>query len=64
VHGNPRLCGSRAYKGDVRSGSLYEGSNSVEDVDQNGNVLARYIMTQSIDEPLAELRSGSASYYS
>ena len=43
---------------------LYDGSNSVEDIDQNGNVLARYTATQNIDEPLAELRSTTTSYYS
>jgi RHS repeat-associated protein len=43
---------------------LYDGVNPVEDVDQNGNVLARYTATQGIDEPLAELRSGTTSYYS
>jgi RHS repeat-associated protein len=43
---------------------LYDGSNAVEDVDQNGNILARYIMTQNVDESLAELRSGTTSYYS
>jgi RHS repeat-associated protein len=43
---------------------LYDGTNAVADVDQNGNVLARYILTQNIDEPLAELRSGTTSYYS
>lgn len=43
---------------------LYDGSNSVEDIDQNGNVLARYSMMQNIDEPLAELRSSTTSYYS
>jgi RHS repeat-associated protein len=35
----------------------------VADVDQNGNVLARYAETQNIDEPLAELRSTTTSYY-
>ncbi len=43
---------------------LYDGNNAVADVDQNGNVLARYIMTQNIDEPLAELRASTTSYYS
>jgi RHS repeat-associated protein len=43
---------------------LYDGSNAVGDFDQNGNVLARYVMTQNVDEPLAELRSGTTSYYS
>jgi len=36
----------------------------VADVDQNGNVLARYTATQTSDEPLAELRSGTTSYNS
>lgn len=42
---------------------LYGGVNPIEDVDQNGNVLARYEQTTSIDQPLAELRSGTTSYY-
>jgi RHS repeat-associated protein len=42
---------------------LYDGVNSIEDVDQNGNVLARYEETLNTDEPLAELRSGTTSYY-
>jgi len=42
---------------------VYDGDNSVQDVDQNGNLLARYAMTQNIDEPLAESRSGTTSYY-
>jgi RHS repeat-associated protein len=33
-------------------------------VDQSGNVLARYTASQNIDEPLAELRSGTTTYYS
>jgi RHS repeat-associated protein len=43
---------------------LYDGNTAVADVDQNGNVLARYTATQSIDEPLAELRAGTTSFYS
>jgi RHS repeat-associated protein len=43
---------------------LYDGNNAVADVDQNANVLARYTATQNIDEPLAELRSSTTSYYS
>jgi RHS repeat-associated protein len=43
---------------------LYDGNNAVADVDQNGNVLARYTTTLNTDEPLAELRSGTTSYYS
>jgi RHS repeat-associated protein len=42
---------------------LYDGANPIEDVDQNANVLARYEQTTNIDEPLAELRSGTTSYY-
>ncbi|MGH9746012.1 MAG: RHS repeat domain-containing protein [Candidatus Acidiferrales bacterium] len=42
---------------------LYDGSNAIADIDQNANVLARYAETQNIDEPLAELRSGTTSYY-
>jgi hypothetical protein len=41
---------------------LYDGNNAVADVDQNGNVLARYTATQSIDGVLAELRSSTGSY--
>ena len=44
---------------------LYDGKgpNLVEEVDANGNVTARYVYGLRIDEPLAELRSGTTSYY-
>src|SRR5580658_7714086 len=42
---------------------LYDGDNSMEEMDVAGNVLARYTQTQRIDEQLAELRSGTTSYY-
>jgi RHS repeat-associated protein len=42
---------------------VYDGPNLLEEVDQNGNVLARYTQGRRIDEPLAELRSGTNSYY-
>ena len=42
---------------------LYDGNNSVEEVDSAGNVLARYTQGSHIDEPFAELRSGTISYY-
>jgi RHS repeat-associated protein len=42
---------------------LYNGVNSLEEVDQTGNVLARYAQGSGVDEPLAELRSGSVGYY-
>jgi RHS repeat-associated protein len=42
---------------------LYDGDNSLEEVDQNGNVLARYTQGLGVDEQLAQLRSGATSYY-
>jgi RHS repeat-associated protein len=42
---------------------MYYGANSIEEVDQNGNLLARYTQGAGIDEALAELRSGTVSYY-
>ena len=42
---------------------LYDGTNLLEEVDGSGNVLARYTQGPSIDEPLAEVRSGVTSYY-
>jgi YD repeat-containing protein len=41
---------------------LYDGRNAVADVDQNGNVLARFTQTESIDEPLAQYRSSKTSF--
>jgi YD repeat-containing protein len=42
---------------------LYDGANRIEDVDVNGNLLARYAQGTSIDEPLEEIASGTTSYY-
>jgi len=42
---------------------LYDGANVLEEVDGSGNVLARYTQGAGIDQPLAELRSGTTSYY-
>ena len=39
------------------------GPNSVEEVDSSGNVLARYTQRKGVDQPLAQLRSGTTSYY-
>ncbi|MBI1747675.1 MAG: hypothetical protein HYR55_13975, partial [Acidobacteria bacterium] len=39
------------------------GANVIEEVDNAGNVLARYTQSNVIDEPLAMLRSGTSSYY-
>jgi len=42
---------------------VYDGANVLEEVDNSGNVLARYTQGVGIDEPLAETRSGTTSYY-
>jgi len=42
---------------------LYDGDNTLEEVDPSGNVLARYAQSLSIEVPLAQLRSGTTSYY-
>jgi RHS repeat-associated protein len=42
---------------------LYDGANLLEEVDQSGNVLARYTQSGLLDEPLSELRGTSTSYY-
>ncbi len=42
---------------------VYDGNNLLEEVDQNGNVLARYTQGSEIDEELSELRSSITSYY-
>ncbi|MGE5052921.1 MAG: RHS repeat-associated core domain-containing protein [Acidobacteriota bacterium] len=52
-----------------KSGSLgttnyvYDGPNLVEELDNGGNVLARYTNQMRVDEPLTELRVGTTSYY-
>jgi len=42
---------------------LYDGPRLLEEVDNGGNVLARYTQSRGIDEPLAQLRSTTTSYY-
>ena len=42
---------------------VYDGANVLEEVDTSGNLVARYTQNLGIDEPLAELRSGTTSYY-
>lgn len=43
---------------------LYDGPNAIEEVDQAGNVFARYSqMPREPDQVLAELRGGTTSYY-
>jgi RHS repeat-associated protein len=42
---------------------LYDGANVIEEMDNGGNVLARYTQGPVADEQLSELRSGTTSYY-
>jgi RHS repeat-associated protein len=42
---------------------LYDGDSGIQEIDTGGNVVARYSQGSGIDRPLAELRSGAASYY-
>jgi RHS repeat-associated protein len=42
---------------------LYDGANAIVEVGANGAVLARYSQGLDIDEPLAELRGSTTSYY-
>jgi RHS repeat-associated protein len=42
---------------------LYDGINLIEEVDNSGNILARYTHGAVIDEDLSMLRSGTISYY-
>jgi RHS repeat-associated protein len=42
---------------------LYDGNNLLEEVDNSGNLLARYTNGPIVDEPLSELRSGTTSFY-
>jgi RHS repeat-associated protein len=42
---------------------LYDGNNVLEEVDASGAVAARYTFSQRIDQPLAEFRSGTTTFY-
>lgn len=42
---------------------VYDGANVLEEVDGSGNVLARYIQSPAVDQPLAEVRGSTTSYY-
>lgn len=57
--------GRRAQKSSLlgTTNYLYDGADSLEEVDTSGNVLARYTQGLGIDEPLAEVRSGTTSYH-
>jgi RHS repeat-associated protein len=57
--------GRRIYKSSSSGTSVfaYDGNNIVEETNSSGTVVARYAQGQNIDEPLAMLRSSTASYY-
>jgi len=57
--------GRRMQKSSVSEATsyLYDGVNSLAELDLTGNLVARYVQSAGIDEPLAELRSGTAAYY-
>src|SRR5580658_1586813 len=42
---------------------LYDGFNSIEELDGSGNILAKYSQGLDTDEPLSMLRSGVTSYF-
>src|SRR5271165_546915 len=42
---------------------LYDGANLLEEIDNSGNVLARYTQDRDIDSPLSEFRGSTTSYY-
>jgi RHS repeat-associated protein len=57
--------GRRIYKSSTSATSIYgyDGDNLIEETNSGGTVAARYSQGQSIDEPLAMLRSSTTSYY-
>lgn len=42
---------------------LYDGANLLEEVDNAGNVVARYTQSGLLDDPLSQIRAGATSYY-
>src|SRR5262249_22933998 len=44
------------------TGYVYDGDNAVEELDGNGNEIARYA-EGGMDEPFAETRSGTTGFY-
>ena len=42
---------------------LYDGANTIEEINSSGNVLARYTQGPTIDQPLAEFRGSTTDYY-
>jgi RHS repeat-associated protein len=57
--------GRRIYKSSTSGTSIYayDGDDLSEETNSTGAVVARYARTEIIDEPLAMLRGGTASYY-
>jgi RHS repeat-associated protein len=57
--------GRRIYKSSLSGTSVfaYDADNLIEETSAAGAVVARYTQGLGIDEPLAELRSGTTSYY-
>jgi RHS repeat-associated protein len=57
--------GRRIYKSSPNFTGIfvYDNDNLIETVNASGAVLASYTQTRNTDEPLAELRSGGASFY-
>jgi YD repeat-containing protein len=57
--------GRRIYKSSSLATSVYayDGDNLIEEVNWSGAVVARYSQGLNTDEPLAQIRSGSTSYY-
>jgi RHS repeat-associated protein len=58
--------GRRIYKSSSSGTSVYlydHGINLIEETSATGIVVARYVQTKNIDEPLAMLRSGATRYY-
>src|SRR6267143_3164667 len=57
--------GRRIYKSSSSGTSVYvyDLQNLIEETNSSGAVVARYTQAVKIDEPLAELRSGTTSFY-
>jgi len=57
--------GRRIYKSSSSGTSIYayDQGNAIEETNGTGTVVARYVQTQHIDEPLAMLRGSATSYY-
>jgi RHS repeat-associated protein len=57
--------GRRIYKSSPNFAGIfvYDGFNLIETVNPSGAKMSSYTQTQSIDEPLAELRGSTSDYY-